>query len=49
MGEDSAHWEGLWRARAVEPAEDGSKLAVLGRSLEDYTAVVEQGAKRGTA
>jgi transposase len=44
---DPAHWEGLWRARAVEPAEDGSKLAVLGRSLEDYAAVVEQGVKRG--
>ncbi len=46
---DPAHWEGLWRARAVEPAEDGSKLAMLGRSLEEYVAVVEQGAKRGTA
>jgi transposase len=46
---DPAHWEGLWRARAVEPAEDGSTLAVLGRSLEDYAAVVEQDAKRGTA
>ncbi len=46
---DPAHWEGLWRARAVEPAEDGSKLAALGRSLEDYAAVVEQGAKRGVA
>jgi transposase len=44
---DPAHWEGLWRARAVEPAEDGSTLAVLGRSLEDYAAVVEQDAKRG--
>jgi hypothetical protein len=22
---DPAHWEGLWRARAVEPVEDGSK------------------------
>jgi len=31
----------------VEPAEDGSTLAVLGRSLEDYAAVVEQDAKRG--
>jgi Integrase core domain len=46
---DSAHWEGLWRPRAEEPAADGSKLAVLGRSLEDYAAVVEQGAKRGAA
>jgi transposase len=44
---DPAHWEGLWRARAVEPAEGGSTLAVLGRSLEDYAAVVEQDAKRG--
>jgi hypothetical protein len=41
--------EGLWRARAVEPTADGSKLAVLERSLEDYAAMVEQGAKRGTA
>ncbi len=46
---DPAHWEGLWRARAVEPAEAGSKLAVLGRSLEDYAAVVEQAEKRGAA
>lgn len=46
---DPAHWEGLWRARAVESAEEGSKLAVLGRSLEDYAAVVEQDAKRGAA
>ncbi|MFY0572919.1 IS21 family transposase [Archangium lansingense] len=46
---DTAHWEGLWRARAVESAEDGSKLAAHGRSLEDYAAVVEQGAKRGVA
>jgi transposase len=44
---DPAHWEGLWRARAVEPVEDDSTLAVLGRSLEDYAAVVEQDAKRG--
>jgi transposase len=48
---DPAHWEGLWRARAVEPTEEqqSTKLAVLGRSLEDYAAVVEQGAKRGAA
>ena len=46
---DPAHWEGLWRARAVEPTEEGSTLAVLGRSLEDYAAVVEQGAQRGAA
>lgn len=44
---DSAHWEGLWRPRVEEPAGEGSKLAVLGRSLEDYAAVVEQDAKRG--
>jgi transposase len=46
---DPAHWEGLWRARAVEPTAEGSKLAVHGRSLEDYAAVVEQAAKRGAA
>ena len=46
---DPVHWEGLWRARAEEPAEESSKLAVHGRSLEDYAAVVEQGAKRGAA
>jgi transposase len=47
---DPAHWKGLWRTRAEEPAEDGArKLAVLGRSLEDYAEVVEQGAKRGAA
>ncbi|WPB74371.1 IS21 family transposase [Archangium violaceum] len=46
---DAAHWEGLWRPRAVEPAEGSSKLAVLGRSLEDYAAVVEQAEKRGAA
>jgi hypothetical protein len=46
---DEAHWEGLWRPRAVEPAEGSSKLAVLGRSLEDYAAVVEQAEKRGAA
>jgi transposase len=46
---DPAHWEGLWRARAVEPAEDGSTLAAHGRSLEDYAAVVEQAAQRGAA
>ena len=45
---DQAHWEGLWRPRTVEPAEASSKLAVHGRSLEDYAAVVEQ-AERGAA
>ncbi|WP_095983250.1 IS21 family transposase [Melittangium boletus] len=47
---DEAHWEGLWRARAVQPVEgSGGKLSALGRSLEDYAAVVEQGARRGAA
>ncbi len=46
---DPAHWAGLWRSREVEPTAEGSKLAMLGRSLEDYADVVEQGAKRGAA
>jgi transposase len=46
---DEAHWEGLWRQRTVEPAEESSTLAVHGRSLEDYAAVVEQAGKRGAA
>jgi hypothetical protein len=46
---DSAHWEGLWRTHPVEKPEKASPLAVLGRSLEDYAAVVEQDAKRGAA
>jgi hypothetical protein len=46
---DEAHWEGLWRPRTVEPAQESSKLAVHGRSLEDYAAVVEQAEKRGAA
>ncbi len=46
---DPAHWKGLWREHAVEPVEGTSKLAVLGRSLEDYADVVEQAAKRGAA
>jgi transposase len=46
---DSAHWKGLWRARAEQPTQEDSKLAALGRSLEDYADVVEQGAKRGAA
>jgi hypothetical protein len=44
---DPAHWKGLWRARTQEPTREDSKLAVLGRSLEDYADVVEQSAKRG--
>jgi transposase len=46
---DSAHWKGLWRARAEQPTQEGAKLAVLGRSLEDYADVVEQGVQRGAA
>jgi hypothetical protein len=46
---DPAHWEGLWRPHPVEPARESSTLAVHGRSLEDYAAVVEQAAKRGAA
>jgi transposase len=46
---DPAHWAGLWRSREVEPTGEGARLAMLGRSLEDYADVVEQGAKRGAA
>lgn len=46
---DPAHWKGLWRERVEEPAQGPSKLAVLGRSLEDYAQVVEQATKRGAA
>jgi transposase len=46
---DPAHWAGLWRSSEVEPTGEGARLAMLGRSLEDYADVVEQGAKRGAA
>lgn len=46
---DAAHWKGLWRAREEQTTEEGTRLAALGRSLEDYTDVVEQSAKRGAA
>jgi transposase len=36
---DPAHWAGLWRAAAAVP-EAPAPLAQLGRSLEDYAAVV---------
>lgn len=40
---DPAHWDGLWRTAPVEmPSE--SPLKALGRSLDDYAAIVERGA-----
>jgi len=36
---DPAHWAGLWRV-AASVADDAAPLATLGRSLEDYAAVV---------
>lgn len=36
---DPAHWAGLWRVEAPVP-DDAAPLATLGRSLEDYAAVV---------
>jgi len=47
-----AHWEGLWRPHAAAAAAAESRsaaLATLGRSLEEYAAVVEQSAERGAA
>ena len=46
---DPAHWKGLWREHAVQPAQGPSQLAELGRSLQDYAEVVELAAKRGAA
>lgn len=40
---DPSHWNGLWRREPVEaPAE--SPLKALGRTLDDYAAVIERGA-----
>jgi transposase len=40
---DPAHWDGLWRRTPVDvPAE--SPLQALGRSLDEYAAVLERGA-----
>lgn len=36
---DPAHWAGLWRVASASP-EDTAPLAPLGRSLDDYAAVV---------
>ena len=43
---DPAHYEGLWRVdTAMEPlSPSGGALASLGRTLEDYAAVIEGGA-----
>lgn len=46
---DPAHWEGLWRPHAAQSPENSSALATLGRTLEDYAAVVEQLSERGAA
>ncbi len=46
---DPAHWEGLWRPHAAQPSENDSALKTLGRTLEDYAAVVEQCSERGAA
>lgn len=46
---DPAHWEGLWRPQGVQSSESSAALATLGRTLEDYAAVVEQRSKRGAA
>jgi transposase len=46
---DPAHWEGLWRPHAAQSSESSAALATLGRTLEDYAAVVEQRSERGAA
>ena len=46
---DPAHWEGLWRPHAAQASENDSALKTLGRTLEDYAAVVEQRSERGAA
>jgi transposase len=43
------HWEGLWRPHAAPAPDSRAALATLGRTLEDYAAVVEQGSERGAA
>lgn len=40
---DPAHWDGLWRRTPVEPPVE-SPLQALGRSLDEYAAVLERGA-----
>jgi hypothetical protein len=40
---DPAHWAGLWKPHAAEPATD-SPLEALGRSLADYEALLTRGA-----
>jgi transposase len=45
---DTAHFAGLWRVPAVTPPSTPaapSPLEQLGRSLRDYAAVIEQGAR----
>lgn len=39
---DPSHWDGLWRSTPIEPPTD-SPLKALGRSLDDYAALVERG------
>lgn len=40
---DPSHWDGLWRRAPVEPPEE-SPLKAMGRSLDDYAALLERGA-----
>jgi transposase len=46
---EPSHWEGLWRLHAAQAPEGSAALATLGRTLEDYAAVVEQRSERGGA
>jgi hypothetical protein len=39
---DAAHFEGLWRPVTTPLAEDAPKLVDLGRSLDEYAAVLGQ-------
>lgn len=40
---DPSHWDGLWRREPVEAPAD-SPLKALGRTLDDYAAILERGA-----
>lgn len=42
---DPAHYAGLWRPPVREEAGAASTLAVLGRDLMDYAAVITGGAR----
>lgn len=46
---DPAHWQGLWRPHTAQSPDNSAALATLGRTLEDYAAVVEQRSERGVA